>query len=324
MRIGLLGASTIAPKAIVEPAELLPDVQVAAVAARDSGRARAFAERYNIPKVHTDYVELLGDETLDAVYVGLPISYHAEWAVAALRAGRHVLCEKPLAANAEQAVEMVGAARDARRCLMEGMHWRYHPLADRMLELARRIGRVERAECRFDAIVPRPNIRFDLNLGGGVTMDFGCYPVHWLRTVAGEEPVVVRAVASEDPPGVDSDMDAELAFPSGLEARIRCSMTRQVGGFPESIYLHLEGSRGTLDVANPMMPQVGHRVTAKLEDGTCVDESVDMRPTYFFQLQAFVDTVTRGKDLLTNGEDSIANMRVLDAIYVAAQLPPRG
>jgi predicted dehydrogenase len=119
MRIGLLGASTIAPKAIVEPAELLPDVQVAAVAARDSGRARAFAERYNIPKVHTDYVELLGDETLDAVYVGLPISYHAEWAVAALRAGRHVLCEKPLAANAEQAVEMVGAARDARRCLME-------------------------------------------------------------------------------------------------------------------------------------------------------------------------------------------------------------
>lgn len=103
MRIGLLGASTIAPKAIIEPAELLLDVQVAAVAARDNERACAFAARYNIPTDHTDYLELLCDQTLDAVYVGLPISYRAEWAIAALRAGGHVLCEKPLGANAEQA-----------------------------------------------------------------------------------------------------------------------------------------------------------------------------------------------------------------------------
>ena len=148
LRIGVLGAARIAPLALVRPARSVPEVLVLAVAARDEARARRFASRHAIPRVHARYAELLADPEIDAVYNPLPNSLHCEWTLRAISAGKHVLCEKPLAANAYEAGLMSEAARREGRVLVEAFHWRYHPLAARMQEIVvgGELGRVEHVE----------------------------------------------------------------------------------------------------------------------------------------------------------------------------------
>ena len=135
MRIGLLGAARIAPAALMRPARVVDGVEVAAVAARDRGRAEAFATKYGIATVHDSYADVVEDPTLDAVYVPLPNGLHATWTLAAIKAGKHVLCEKPFTSNADQAREVAAAADGSGLVVMEAFHYRYHPLARRMEEL---------------------------------------------------------------------------------------------------------------------------------------------------------------------------------------------
>ena len=135
LRFGILGAARIAPMALVRPAREGTGVEVVAVAARDERRARAFARRHRIPRTHGSYAALLADPEVDAVYVPLPNSLHAEWTIRALEAGKHVLCEKPLASNAAEAALVIEAAQRSGRLLIEAFHWRHHPLAARMREI---------------------------------------------------------------------------------------------------------------------------------------------------------------------------------------------
>jgi predicted dehydrogenase len=132
MRIGILGAARIAPAALVKPARAVGGVEVAAVAARDRRRAEAFASRYGVSTVHTSYEDLIVDSSLDAVYIPLPNGLHAKWTLAAIQAGKHVLCEKPFTANAAQARDVATAAERASVTVMEAFHYRYHPLAHRI------------------------------------------------------------------------------------------------------------------------------------------------------------------------------------------------
>src|SRR2546427_9689131 len=127
LRVGILGAARIAPMALVKPARRWPEATVLAVAARDPERARRFAARHGIPRVHPSYDALLADPEIDAIYNPLPNSLHAPWTIRALAAGKHVLCEKPFAANAAEAEEMARAAERAGRGLGEAFHWRYPP-----------------------------------------------------------------------------------------------------------------------------------------------------------------------------------------------------
>jgi predicted dehydrogenase len=136
LRIGVLGAARIAPNALLKPAREVPEVTVAAVAARDPARARAFARKHGVARVHDSYAELVADPDLDAVYVPLPNSGHAEWTLAALAAGRHVLCEKPLTANAGEARAVADAAAASGLVVMEAFHYRYHPLTATWLVMA--------------------------------------------------------------------------------------------------------------------------------------------------------------------------------------------
>src|SRR5262249_9160307 len=132
LRIGVLGAARITPMALLRPARQVPEVTIVAVAVRDAARATKFAKKHRIPKVHPTYAALLADREIDAVYNPLPNTHHGCWPIPALRAGKHVLCEKPLAANANEARAMAAAASESRRVLMEAFHWRYHPLAERL------------------------------------------------------------------------------------------------------------------------------------------------------------------------------------------------
>ncbi len=323
LRIGLLGAAWIAPRAIVDPARQVVGTELVAVACRDPARAEAFAAEHDIPIAYSSYAQLIQDESLDAVFVALVNSHHAAWTVAALESGRHVLCEKPLAANADDCREMVAASERTGRLLVEAFHWRFHPLASRVLELSQRIGPLRRAVAHAHQNVDPDNVRYRLDLAGGVLMDLGCYAVHWLRTITGEEPQVISATAIEGPPGIDLTMEAELWFPSGLQALIDCSMIDKGVSLPDSVWLHLEGADGVLDVVNPLAPQAGNRVTGRLEDGSEVDESVDAGTTYVYQLESFVRTLAGVEAPVTGGRDSIGNMLAIDAIYTAAGLPLR-
>src|SRR5262249_26330583 len=134
LRFGTLGAAQITPNALIKPAQAVPDAIVVAVAARDTKRAREFAAKHKIPRVHATYEEVISDPEVDVIYNPLPNSHHCEWTIKALRAGKHVLCEKPIASNAAEAEQMATVARETGRFLGEAFHYRYHPLAARVKE----------------------------------------------------------------------------------------------------------------------------------------------------------------------------------------------
>jgi predicted dehydrogenase len=183
------------------------------------------------------------------------------------------------------------------------------------------IGKLQNLEGRFYApIGDTEDIRYNLALGGGATMDLGCYPIHWMRAMTGIEPEIVRASAIERPAGVDEVMSAELRFPAGISATMDCSMSKE-GGF--SVSLDIRGSRGALHVTNLIAPGLGYQLKWHNADGE-FDEKVEAEgSTFDYQLAEFVDAVLDGKPLPTGGDDAINNMRAIDAVYRAAGLPAR-
>ncbi len=322
LRIGVLGAARITPPALLEPARALPGVEVAAIAARDPARAREMAAAHGIPVVYPSYAELVNAPDLDAVYVPLPNSAHCEWTVRALDAGKHVLCEKPLASNAAEAERMARVAAETGRVLVEAFHYRYHPLAARVRELLAggAIGRLIRAEGTFTVPIVPTDIRFDLALAGGATMDLGCYPLQMLRFFPGEEPAVVSARAREGPPGIDVAMEAELSYASGATGRMTCSMEAGVRTWAA---FEARGDRGTLRVVNPLAPHIGHQLSVATDSGERA-ETVPGDTTYLHQLRAFAAAVRGSRPAPTDAAEGVANMRLIDAVYRKAGFPLRG
>ncbi|MCB1016455.1 MAG: Gfo/Idh/MocA family oxidoreductase [Acidimicrobiales bacterium] len=321
IRFGVLGAAKIAPNAIVTPAAASTDAEVVAVAARDRARAEAFAARHDVARVHSSYDDLLADPEVDAVYNPLPNGLHGRWTVAALEAGKHVLCEKPFTANADEARAVARVAEGTDRVLMEAFHWRYHPMTARLLEIVRggELGELRHVAGAFCFPLPRKgDIRWSGALAGGALMDAGCYPVHWVRTVVGTEPEVVSAECDEGWGGVDRATRARLAFPDGPTGAVTCSMwSRRLA----AIWLRVEGSEGVLEARNPLMPPLLGRLRIETGAGRRVEKPWP-GTTYAHQLAAFVAAVRDGAPFPTGVDDAIANMEVIDAIYRAAGRRP--
>lgn len=325
LRLGILGAARIAPNALIKPARVVSDVQVVAVAARDGNKARRFAKTHNVPRALDSYDALVNDPDIDVVYNPLPNALHREWTIKALRAGKHVLCEKPIASNAREAEEMARAADETGRVLMEAFHYRYHPLALRVKEIldSGEIGTVRELEAEF--FIPlflRPNdIRFNYALAGGGAMDTGCYCVNFLRWIGKGEPRVVSARAQLSSPQVDRALRAELEFENGIVAKLGCSLA----AFPPlKIFARVRGEHGRIEISNPFIPHMFFRgLTVTTLQGKR-REAVSTEPTYNFQLRAFVDA-TRGENTnITDGHDGAKNMRVIDELYRRAGLKVRG
>ena len=201
---------------------------------------------------------------MDLVYNALPPSLHAEWSIAALRAGKDVLCEKPFAMTAAQAGRVLDAAKESGRRVVEAFHDHYHPLGAWIRDTVARgeFGPVLRAEAIFDGPNPfQPNtLRHVLELGGGALMDLGCYPVHWLRALFGE-PVVRAARAVRNPAGADQSIEAELQF-EAVSATLRSSMAADVA-LRSSLLLETE--RGQVAVENLVVPSAGHSIRTELD-----------------------------------------------------------
>lgn len=314
LKIGILGAAAIAPAAIIDPVRRRSDVEVTAVASRGIERARAFAAQHDIPTAYGSYEELLADPAIDLVYVALPPSAHAEWSIAALHAGKDVLCEKPFALNGAEARLMVDAAAATGRRLVEAFHDHYHPLAARTKVLAGTLGRLTSVEGVFTFRNPfEPGaLRHEPALGGGAMMDLGVYPLHQIRHLLDEEPVRTVAVARLNPAGADESIEAELTFPSGVTGLLRASMSADVEN-----WIRVVGERGELRVNGVVFPSKGHSISYTL-DGIERTETVAGRSTYDHQLEALLAGLAGGQPMPTEGDDSVANMNAVDRIYEAA------
>lgn len=321
LTIGVLGAAKISPPALLQPALDTDGVRVAVVAARDRARAEAQAEEYQIDEVVDSYDAVLASD-VDAVYNPLPINLHHSWTIAALRAGKHVLCEKPFASNATEAAEMVAVADEAGLVLMEAFHWRYHPLATRIAERLPEVGAMQHIAADFSVeIRPEDDVRQSYELSGGALMDLGCYPAQWIRFCGQGEPTVVSASMEQGRPDVDITTVVDLRFDDGVTAQLTTGMHP---GVERGASLTVTGDRGTLHVVNPIHPHFGHELTFTASDGEVDREVIEGRTTYHYQLEAFRSAVVDGADVPTGGTDAVANMALIDTAYVAAGLPRRG
>lgn len=318
IRIGILGAAKIAPPAMIEPASKRGDCSVVCVAARERARARAYADLHAIPEIAENYEALIARPDIDLVYNALPPHRHADLTIAALDAGKAVLCEKLFAMNAAEAQRMVDAAERNGRPLLEAFHYRFHPMFAEILNQLRSgaIGKLCAIRSEFSvAIKYRPGeLRHDPALGGGALMDLGCYALHWARTVAGSEPRVHQATVKLSEHGADLTTTAQLEFEGGVKAQVRTSMAP---GQRFKALLAIQGTDGVLVARNPLHPHRGHSIT--IRKGLSIRRyAVPGETTYDHQLAHMMDVMTKNAPPLTGGADAVANMALTDAVYAAA------
>ncbi|MEV6850205.1 Gfo/Idh/MocA family oxidoreductase [Actinoplanes sp. NPDC051411] len=315
-KIGLLGGAGIAGAAVLLPVRRRDDVVVAAVASRSA--SQEYASRHGIPTAYSRYEELLADPSLDLIYNALPPSMHAQWTIAALEAGKDVLCEKPFTMNAAEARRVIEAASSTGKRVIEAFHDHYHPLSAWIRQVVADgvLGPIRSASAVFDGSNPYlpGTLRHEPDLGGGALMDLGCYPVHWLRSLFPGTPAVISAAADRNPSGADISMRAELVFPGDVTAVVSASM---VEGVTLKSDLVLVGDNGTLTVDNIVFPSAGHSIRLEL-DGVPFVSTVAGNTTYDHQLAAVLDGLASGTALPTEGQDPVGNMAVIDAIYAAA------
>jgi predicted dehydrogenase len=317
-KIGILGAAGIAPQAIIEPVRRRTDVVIHAVASRRAGVAAEYARKNRIGIGYDGYEALLADPEIDIVYNALPPSEHAKWSIAALQAGKHVLCEKPFAMNGKEAREMVAAAESAGKLLIEAFHDRHHPAFLHVLGLKQSgaLGTIKSLRAEFSAEIPYDpkSIRHDPAAGGGALMDLGCYPIHWVRALIGQEPEVIAATGTRNPLGVDESITATLRFPDNIFVDLSTSMAK---GKRFTAMLVVEAEHGTVELENPVLPQRGHSIRERL-NGDFKHHTVAGGTSFDFQLAALLAAVDGGKPPLTGGADAIGNMDTIDAIYAKA------
>lgn len=323
IRIGTLGAARITPTALIRPARQIDAVEVVAVAARSEQRARKFAARHDIPRVHQSYQALIDDPTLEVIYNPLPNSLHHLWTIKALRAGKHVLCEKPIAANAGEAREMARVARSTGCILMEAFHNLYHPLVQQIRTVVEggELGEIRHAEAHFNMPIPKfKDIRLEYDLAGGAMMDTGCYTVSLLRHLTGYEPEIISATATLASPQIDQVMSAQLRFPNGATGAISCALFLP---WRARVSVFIKGTKGYVHALNPILPQYGNWLRVRTPKRR-ISKWIRDKSTYYYQLNALVQAIQNQRPFLTGGDFGMQNMEVIDDIYRKAGLHVRG
>jgi len=319
LRIGIISTARIAERRVIPAIQRSRNAVVTAVASRDLGRARDFAARLNVPQVYGSYEALLDAPDVDAIYNPLPNSMHAEWTIKAAQSGKHVLCEKPLAANAAEADTMIAACAANRVVLMEAFMYRFHPQNVKVVELIRDgvIGAplLVRAIFAF-AVASETNIRLNTSLAGGSLMDVGCYCVNIARTVMSAEPQAVMALAQfGEVSKVDETMSGVLQFPGGARATFDCSLR-----LPYRAHYEVMGERGRLEVLQPFITNGNPtRVILRHPDDSAAVFDFPAVDQYTLMAEHFADCVLNGAPLRYLPSEGRAQMRALDALYESAR-----
>jgi D-xylose 1-dehydrogenase (NADP+, D-xylono-1,5-lactone-forming) len=312
LKLGLLSTANINEK-LVAGARLVDEVEVVAVASRNASRAREQADALGIPRALGSYEELLDDPDVDAVYISLPNSMHVDWSVLSLEAGKHVLCEKPLARSVEPVERAFDAASEAGRVLAEAFMWRHHPQALRLVELVPRVGelRVVRVQFSFalHSLDPASNIRLSGELEGGALMDVGCYCVSAARLVAGEpEAVTGQQVTGE----VDLRFTGTLSLPGDVLGHFDCGVDTT-----DRSELEVVGSEGSLFLADPFHA-LEPVIEVRAADGSVERVEIERENPYACELRDFAAAVAGSRAPRFGREDAVSQARAIAALYESA------
>jgi predicted dehydrogenase len=328
LRWGVLSTADIARKKVIPGLLKAERCEVVAIASRDAAQARRAADELGIPTAHGSYEALLADPTVDVVYIPLPNHLHAEWTSAAARAGKHVLCEKPLAMTATDAERMVEVCAAEGVRLMEAFMYRHHPswVAVKEMVDAGRIGRLRSVQSWFSFYNDDPaNIRNQLAAGGGALFDIGCYSVNLSRMLFDAEPVAVQAAVIRDPvTGVDTLTSAILDFAEGVATRPRSTRleTDQRG--------HVCGTDGRISIGIPFNIPPDRPTHVFVTAGgdppvAPATETItfDTADPYTVEAERFAAAILDGLPTPTPPEDAVANLRVIERIFAvgAADAP---
>ncbi|MFF5082788.1 Gfo/Idh/MocA family protein [Actinoplanes sp. NPDC000266] len=320
VRIGILGAARIVEEGIAGPAKALRH-EVLAVAARDRKRAEAFAARLGIARVHDTYADLISDPDVDLVYNALVNSLHARWNIAALQAGKHVLSEKPLAGNAEQARAIRAAAQASPGRIVEGFHYLHHPVNQRLRELitSGALGDLRRVDLVLTTPAPPDSDpRWSRRLTGGATMDLGCYVLDAARTLGlwiDSAPRIVHVDATLRTPDVDASMRVELAYPGGVTGRCRWDMDAA----DRTMTWTVTGTHGVATSPAFAVPHMDNRLLVT-RNGRTREEVLGDRTSYTYQLARLTESLRDGRPYPTDLDGSVATAELIDECYRRAGL----
>ena len=314
MRFGIISTAAIGLDSVV-PAIAKSDHTVSALASREEERAAEAAAAHDIPKAYGSYEELFADDDVDAVYNPLPNALHAPWSKRAMDAGKHVLCEKPLAVDAAEARDLFDHAAERGVTLMEAFMYRFHPRTERALDVVdQNLGTVRSVDAAFSFHLDwGTDIRLDPDLAGGSVMDVGCYAVSAVRQFLGEPERVSAQTTDPEGHGVDTSMAAVLGY-DGATARVASGFDRK-----QSQYYRVETTDGWLQADPAFGVEPDEEVTLEwCVDGRTVTESFDAVDQYRLQVEGFADAVARGVEPRVGRAETMETMRTIDAIDESA------
>jgi predicted dehydrogenase len=324
VRWGVLSTAKIGREKVIPGIQAAPNCEVVAIAGRDATRARTVADELGIVGAHGAYQDLLDDPSVDAVYIPLPNHLHAEWTIRAAEAGKHVLCEKPLALTSSDAQRMVDACAAAEVVFMEAFMYRLHPTWEAVVDMVRsgRIGDLVSVQSWFSYFNDDPaNIRNVADYGGGALMDIGCYSINLSRMLFESEPNRVEAAISRDPAtGVDIVTSGLLEFETGaatFTCSTRCESDQRV---------HIYGTRGRISIGIPFNIPLDRATTVSVTAGGSPPTdpatetlTFDAADQYRIEAERFAAAVLGDDPVPIPAADGVANMEVVERLIAAAE-----
>ena len=325
IRWGVMGNATIARVCVIPAIQKSGNGRVDALATRSPAEAKKVAADNQIDQIYDNYEALLVDSEIDAVYIPLPNHLHHPWTIKALNAGKHVLCEKPLACNAKEAMEMASAAEDSKRLLMEAFMYRFHPRSRRIKQMVVEGGigapcLVRSAFCyrmRDTDWADETNARLKPEMGGGALLDVGCYSVSVARWLLGTEPSRVQAQAVYHSAGADVHLVGSLFFPDSGLATFEASF---VSALQQTFTV--VGREGAIELPhNAFVPWEKDAVLVlrQHDEETGQEYVIPGADEYQLMVEHFADAALAKTDLVVSVDESVRNMQVLDALAQAAQ-----
>lgn len=291
LRWGLLSTARI-NRALIPPLNASKRNRLMAVASRSQSSANAYAREWEVPRALGSYEALLDDPEIDVIYNPLPNSLHAEWTIRALEAGKHVLCEKPLALTLAEVDAMIAASQKTGKVLAEAFMYRHHPQTLKVKEMIEggALGKLQLVKGSFTFTLTRENdIRVKKELGGGSIWDVGCYPISYARMVVREEPVEVFGWQVQGPTGIDETFIGQMRFVNGVHAQFDCGLKS-----PSRSFVEIVGSDGTLEIPVPFKPGLNEKIYLKRGDETEIIE-IEGQELYLGEVEDMADAILLGK-----------------------------
>ena len=312
---GLLSTARI-NSALIPPLRASRRNRLLAVASRTQDSADKYAREWKIPGAHGSYEALLADPEIDVIYNPLPNHLHAEWTIRAVEAGKHVLCEKPLALTVDEVDAIRSAAGRHGRVVMEAFMYRHHPQTLKVQDLVKggSLGALKLIRGSFSYVLSHEgDVRLDPAMGGGSLWDIGCYPISYARSVLGQEPLEVFGWQVAGPTGIDETFVGQMRFANDVLMQFDSSFV-----IPLHWFMEIVGNEGTLNVPSPFKPNENETMYLTRDKKT---ETIKIKgqELYIGEVEDMADAVLLGREPRISLEDSRANVRVIVALLESAR-----